>query len=112
MVKSYLYVRLPEACFAIFLILIVFLRKYEHSKTFGIIVSASSNIIWAPAENVDNPTLRSAGAGRALVGADEEVLCWDIKKGELIGRWKDNDCGAEVTTIAQSKADVDIHAVG
>lgn len=47
-----------------------------------------------------------------MVGANEEVLSWDIKKGELIGRWKDSDCGAEVTTIAQSKADVDIHAVG
>ena len=46
------------------------------------------------------------------MGADEEVLCWDIKKGELIARWKDSDCAAEVTTIAQSKADRDIHAVG
>ena len=88
------------------------LRKYEHSKTFGIIASASSNIIWAPAENVDNPALRSASAGRAVVGANEEVLSWDIKKGELIARWKDSGCGAEVTTVAQSKADVDIHAVG
>lgn len=47
-----------------------------------------------------------------MVGAGEEVLCWDIKKGELIGRWKDNDCRAEVTVIAQSKADPDIHAIG
>ena len=90
----------------------VILRKYEHSKTFGTVASASSNIIWAPAENVDNPALRSAGAGKVVVGANEEVLSWDIKKGELIGRWKDSDCGAEVTTIARSKADVDIHAVG
>jgi hypothetical protein len=87
-------------------------RKYEHSKTFGIITSASSNIVWTPAENVENSAARSVGAGRAVVGAGEEVLCWDIKKGELVGRWKDSGCGAEVTSIAQSKADPDIHAVG
>lgn len=68
--------------------------------------------MWTPAENVENPAVRSAGAGRAVVGAGEEVLCWDIKKGELVGRWKDSACGAEVTYIAQSKADPDIHAVG
>jgi hypothetical protein len=46
------------------------------------------------------------------VGADEEVLCWDVKKGELLGRWKDKDCGAEVTVITRSKTDPDIYAVG
>jgi len=46
------------------------------------------------------------------VGADEEVLCWDVKKGELLSRWKDNACSAEVTAIAHSKADPDIYAVG
>ncbi len=74
--------------------------------------SASSNVVWTAAEDVENPALRSAGAGRAVVGANEEVLSWDIKKGELFGRWKDSDCVAEVTTIAQSTADPDIHAVG
>lgn len=46
------------------------------------------------------------------MGANEEVLCWDIEGAKLIGRWKDSSCGAEVTTIAQSKKDPDIHAVG
>lgn len=46
------------------------------------------------------------------MGADEEVLCWDLKKGELLGRWKDSDCSAEVTVIARSRADPDIYAVG
>lgn len=86
-------------------------RKYEHSKTFGLITSVSSNTVWASQEKSDT-ALRSSGAGQAIVGADEEVLCWDIKKGELLGRWKDNDCIAEVTTIAQSKADPDVYAVG
>lgn len=46
------------------------------------------------------------------MGADEEVLCWDLKKGELLGRWKNSNCSAEVTVIARSNADPDIYAVG
>ncbi|KAL8749197.1 MAG: hypothetical protein Q9184_006901, partial [Pyrenodesmia sp. 2 TL-2023] len=86
--------------------------KYEHSKTFGLINSAFSNALWTPNEDLPNGGLRHSGAGRALVGADEEVLCWDVKKGELLSRWKDKDCVAEVTTIAQSNADPDLFAVG
>jgi U3 small nucleolar RNA-associated protein 12 len=40
------------------------------------------------------------------------VLCWDIKKGELLSRWTATDCKAQVTTIAQSKTDPEIFAVG
>lgn len=87
-------------------------RKYEHSKTFGIITSGTSNTLWSPGENVENTATRTSGAGIAIVGADEEVLCWDLKKGELLSRWKDNACNSEVTTIAQSEADPDIYAVG
>ena len=46
------------------------------------------------------------------MGANEEVFCWDVKKGEMLGRWKDTGCSAEVTVIARSRADPDIHAVG
>lgn len=46
------------------------------------------------------------------MAANEEVLCWDIKKGELISRWKDERCTVPVTCIAQSKTDKDIFAVG
>lgn len=35
-----------------------------------------------------------------------------MKKGELLGRWKDSNCNAEVTVIARSNADPDICAVG
>ena len=35
-----------------------------------------------------------------------------MKKGELLGRWKDSNCSAEVTVIARSNADPDIYAVG
>ena len=47
-----------------------------------------------------------------MVGADEDILCWDLKKGELFSRWKDANCSAEVTVIARSEADPDIYAVG
>ena len=87
-------------------------RKYEHSKTFGLVTSPSSNVVWSADENAPTTTTRSTGAGRGIVSADEEVLCWDLKKGELLGRWKDRDCNAEVTTIAQSKTDPEIYAVG
>ena len=40
------------------------------------------------------------------------MLCWDIKKGELSSRWRDETCTVPVTSIAQSKADKDIFAVG
>lgn len=59
-----------------------------------------------------NPGSRLTNAGRAVVGADEEVLCWDIKKGELLNRWKDGMCNAQVTRIVQSWVDSDVYAVG
>ncbi|KAL8819678.1 MAG: hypothetical protein Q9191_007682 [Dirinaria sp. TL-2023a] len=86
--------------------------KYEHSKTFGLIASASSNIVWSPHDSEQNAATRSSHAGRAIVGADEEVLCWDVKKGELLSRWKDNQCSAAVSAIARSTADPDVYAVG
>jgi U3 small nucleolar RNA-associated protein 12 len=86
-------------------------RKFEHSKTFGVITSASSNAIWVRDDAIAGIS-RQTGAGRSVVGAGEEVLCWDIKKGELLGRWKDSACRAQVTVITQSKTDEDIFAVG
>lgn len=40
------------------------------------------------------------------------MLCWDIKKGELLARWRDDACKAQVTAIAHSKTDKDVFAVG
>ncbi|EDN08197.1 conserved hypothetical protein [Histoplasma mississippiense (nom. inval.)] len=85
--------------------------KFEPSKTFGVITAASSNAVWIPDEDVSAET-RHTGAGRAVVGAGEEVICWDVKKGELLSRWRDSDCSAQVTAISQSKTDQDIFAVG
>ncbi|MCJ1342803.1 hypothetical protein MMC31_000992 [Peltigera leucophlebia] len=86
--------------------------KYEYSKTFGLITSTSSNALWVRDGIGGTNALRTSGAGKAIVGAVEEVLCWDLKKGELVSRWKDGDCKAEVTVIVRSRADPDVFAVG
>ncbi|RCI14820.1 hypothetical protein L249_6391 [Ophiocordyceps polyrhachis-furcata BCC 54312] len=78
--------------------------KYEHAKSFGVVVTGTSNIVWASTDRT--------GAGRAVVPANEQVLCWDIKKGELLGSWRDERCAAPVTVVAQSKTDKDVFAVG
>ncbi|KAL2868686.1 snoRNA-binding rRNA-processing protein DIP2 [Aspergillus lucknowensis] len=85
--------------------------KFEHSKTFGLVTSASSNAIWVRDDAIAG-SARQTGAGRAVVGAGEEVLCWDVKKAELLGRWKDSSCRTQVTVITKSKTDEDIFAVG
>ncbi|KAH6998260.1 WD40-repeat-containing domain protein [Ilyonectria sp. MPI-CAGE-AT-0026] len=80
--------------------------KYEHDKSFGIVASSTSNLVWTSRDRT------GVGAGQAIAAANEEVLCWDIKKGELVGRWRDERCTVPVTAIAQSKADKDVFAVG
>lgn len=85
--------------------------KYEYSKTFGLVNSSTSNVVWSPSP-LESGSLRGTGAGQAIAAANEEVLCWDIKKGELLSRWRDSNCKSQVTAIAQSKSDADIFAVG
>ena len=85
-------------------------RKYEQSNVFGTICSATSNAVWLP-DRKEN-SAGTTGAGRALVGAVEDVLCWDIKKGDLISRWHANDCNYEVTVIACCDAVSELFAVG
>jgi len=77
-----------------------------HSKSFGIVAASTANIVWTPSHR------EGGSAGQVFVAAKEEVLCWDVKKGEIISRWKDEKCTVSVTAIAQSKADPDIFAVG
>ncbi|GAB7347335.1 hypothetical protein MBLNU459_g4277t1 [Dothideomycetes sp. NU459] len=86
-------------------------RKYEQSALFGLVNSAGSNLVWTP-DVLSAPNSRKTGAGRAYVGANEEVLCWDVKKGELLSRWHDRDCRAEVTALAQCEVQQDLFAVG
>ncbi|KAK4142615.1 uncharacterized protein C8A04DRAFT_38147 [Dichotomopilus funicola] len=80
--------------------------KFEPSKSFGVVASSNSNLVWSPRGKA------GTGAGQAIVGSNEEVLVWDIKKGELLGHWRDENCRAKVTAIAQSRNDPDLFAVG
>jgi U3 small nucleolar RNA-associated protein 12 len=80
--------------------------KFEPLKSFGLVATASSNLVWSSKDK------SGTGAGQAIVAANEEVLVWDIKKGELLGRWRDENNKAQVTAVAQSKIDPDVYAVG
>lgn len=76
------------------------------------VATATSNIVWT-SEGVTQPgSSRPAGSGRAYAPANEEVLCWDVKKGELLSRWRDSSCTEQVTTICRSEVDPDVFAVG
>lgn len=83
--------------------------KYEQTKTFGVVSSSTSNIVWCEDEASAS---RATGSGCAVCPANEEVLFWDIKKGEILSRWKDRDCKFLVTAITQSKTNKDLFAVG
>ncbi|KAF2278129.1 WD40 repeat-like protein [Westerdykella ornata] len=86
--------------------------KYEQTDAFGVVASATSNIVWT-SEGVTQPgSSRPAGSGRAYAAANEEVLCWDVKKGELLSRWRDSSCTEEVTVLCRSEVDPDVFAVG
>ncbi len=76
------------------------------------VATATSNIVWTPEGLIQPGSNRPAGAGRAYAAANEEVLCWDVKKGELMSRWRDNTCTEEVTVICRSEVDPDVFAVG
>lgn len=86
--------------------------KYEQTDAFGVVATATSNMLWTPDGLVQPGSSRHAGAGRAYAAANEEVLCWDVKKGELLSRWRDNTCTEEVTVICRSDIDQDVFAVG
>ncbi|KAK1757696.1 WD domain-protein [Echria macrotheca] len=80
--------------------------KFEPQKSFGVVATSSSNLVWSSRDK------SGTGAGQAVVAANEDVLVWDIKKGELLSRWRDEANKAQVTAIAQSKTDPDVFAVG
>ncbi|KAL9106440.1 MAG: hypothetical protein Q9227_008528 [Pyrenula ochraceoflavens] len=85
--------------------------KFEHSSTFGQISTPSCNCLWLP-DTQTNASARSTGGGQAIAGANEDVLLWDIKKGEILSRWSDKSNTAQATVICQSHADNDIFAIG
>ncbi|KAJ9610028.1 beta transducin [Cladophialophora chaetospira] len=86
--------------------------KFEHSKTFGQICTASANVVWDPTSDHEDATASRGGAGRAYVGANADVLVWDLKKSEKTGIWHVEDNNATVTVIHRSQVDPDVFAVG
>lgn len=83
--------------------------KYEQANTFGTVTSALASAIWTFDSDSSG---RSTGSGTAVVGANEEILRWDVKKGELLSRWRDGVNAVNVTALARSTADTDIYAAG
>ncbi|KAF9975830.1 hypothetical protein BGZ73_000371 [Actinomortierella ambigua] len=74
-------------------------QRYVPKTTFGVIASGQSNIIYDKnGKHVVSPAL-------------EDVVIWDVKKGEQVGKWHDSDNKAEVTAIARSPSN-DHYAVG
>lgn len=91
------------------------LRKFEQSQAFGQVCSTASNCIWDSRTESDSTTSTSTsrtGAGRTFVGANEDILVWDIKRGELESRWHATNNRAQVTVICRSETDPDVFAVG
>ncbi|KAJ9500683.1 beta transducin [Exophiala xenobiotica] len=84
--------------------------KFEHSKTFGQVCTASANVVWDPSTSEDSAG--RGGAGLAYVGANESVLVWDLKKSERVGNWTVEGNNAAVTVICRSETDPDVFAVG
>lgn len=76
------------------------------------VTQGPSNSLWAPDHTAATSGARNTGAGLVYTGANEDVLCWDIKKSELLSRWRADKNTAEVTTIARSNTDPDIFAIG
>lgn len=75
------------------------------------VTSSNSNIIWSEAPTY-NIASQQTGAGRAYVGSNEEIICWDVKKGELLSRWRDSNCNSEVTVLAQCPSQPELFAAG
>ncbi|SCU86360.1 LANO_0C07734g1_1 [Lachancea nothofagi CBS 11611] len=56
-------------------------QRFEQDSVLGVI-SSNSNCLWVPSQN------RNA-SGQVLTGALENVNCWSIKSGELVGTLSD-----------------------
>ncbi|CAK7225590.1 beta transducin [Sporothrix bragantina] len=92
--------------------------KFEQARSFGVVASGTSNLVWAAGSNPSaftnphNTSKSTTGSGHAIVAANEDVLVWDIKKGEQLSRWHDDKNKAQVTALAASGVDRDVVAVG
>ncbi|KAF9498450.1 WD-repeat-containing protein [Pleurotus eryngii] len=71
--------------------------RHGPTQAFGLVCSSSSNSVF--------------DGRRAYVPALEDVLVWDVKKGEMLAMWHDTGHRAEVTCIRRSPKN-DTFAVG
>ncbi|CCJ29087.1 unnamed protein product, partial [Pneumocystis jirovecii] len=85
-------------------------ENYEFGFSWGIIVSYQSNSVFIDDKEINE--LFKAKSGLAVVPALEDVIIWDVKKGEKVFRWRDADGKAETTVIKQNKANKFMFAVG
>ncbi|KAJ3180345.1 hypothetical protein HDU85_004050 [Gaertneriomyces sp. JEL0708] len=73
--------------------------RYRLANTFGLVASGNSNACF------------SADGKHAVTPMLENVGVYDVKKGELINEWRDEDSKAEVTCICRAPDNVS-YAVG
>ncbi|OLY84024.1 WD repeat-containing protein 3 [Smittium mucronatum] len=74
-------------------------QRYEAEKNFGVICSPSSNSVY------------SLDGKYAISPALQDVMVWDLKKGQLYERWSDFDNNSHVTCITRSPSE-DSYAIG
>ncbi|KAK9456834.1 hypothetical protein V1511DRAFT_227805 [Dipodascopsis uninucleata] len=73
--------------------------RFEPDAAFGVI-SSNCNAFWIPSSS------SSTSAGRAVVGALESLMIWDLKKGERIAKLNELDIKTEITAIAKHGEDI------
>lgn len=74
--------------------------RYQLERTIGVICSPLCNTVYD-------------GTGKyAIAGALEAVHVWNIRTGELVQRWAEEDGSAEAALIVSSPTDADTFAVG
>ncbi|GAA5973416.1 hypothetical protein JCM21900_001747 [Sporobolomyces salmonicolor] len=72
--------------------------RHGPTESFGVVASASANSIW--------------DGRKAYCPALEDVLVWDVKKGEQVAMWHETGLRSLVTCLTRSPTDWDSFAVG
>jgi U3 small nucleolar RNA-associated protein 12 len=76
-------------------------NRHEPTAVFGLI---ASNTAVRPALDADGK--------KAYVAALEDILVWDVKKGQLLATWHEVAHTSSVTALARNPQDKDVFAVG
>ncbi|GAA5889234.1 hypothetical protein JCM6882_000682 [Rhodosporidiobolus microsporus] len=73
-------------------------QRHGPTEAFGVIASSGSNTVW--------------DGRKAYCPALEDVLVWDVKKGEQVAMWHETGLRSLVTCISRSPTSWDTFAVG